>query len=34
MTELETGTNIYYTGDMANHNGYGTITEITNSEWG
>jgi len=28
MENLETGTKIYYTGDMANREGFGTITKV------
>ncbi len=31
---METGTRIYYTGDMANDEGFGTITAMTSDRWG
>ena len=32
--KLETGTRIYYGGDMANDEGFGTITEMKTDRWG
>jgi hypothetical protein len=32
-TDLEAGTRIYYTGDMANASGFGTITKIRLCDW-
>jgi hypothetical protein len=32
--KLETGLRIYYTGDMANDEGFGTITELKSDRWG
>ena len=34
LTDLPTGTRIYYTGDMANQDGFGTITATTTDKWG
>ncbi len=34
MVELYTGTRIYYGGDMANLEGFGTITAIEKNRWG
>lgn len=34
MKELTIGTRVYYTGDMANHAYFGTITGISRSKWG
>ena len=31
---IKKGTEIYYTGDMANKQGFGTITNIKTSRWG
>lgn len=33
-TELPIGTEIYYTGDMANESGEGTVTSIRDDKWG
>ena len=34
INELEIGTKIYYRGDMANPEGFGEITELTQDKWG
>lgn len=31
---INTGDRIYYTGDMANEDGYGKVTSVTDSRWG
>ncbi len=33
MEKITSGTRIYYTGDMANNDGHGTITKIETSKW-
>ena len=34
MTKLIAGTDIYYTGDMANQESYGTIEEVSTNRFG
>lgn len=34
MSDLSTGTRVYFRGDVANHDGFGTIAARTVSKWG
>lgn len=34
MSQITTGTSIYYTGDMANASGFGIVSRVLSDKWG